>query len=172
MTDQQNISEAVESLIGKKPFKLIIPIISPDPLPKRSLLDKILRKPLREVENQREIVITSCVVGNMFRIANRALLLPTEIYGEATFDTIIPIIKDHIADVTYIVACSIQNNEHEPDENLIRFINNNFIVDNLYDCFFQALDHMGMQSFLNSIVLARGTVQILNPSASPLDGRE
>lgn len=75
-------------------------------------------------------------------------------------------------DIIYIIAVGIQNSRREPDEDLKQFIRENFDAEDIYKTLFPVLENIGLQSFMNSIALAKGTVKILEPSASPIDGRE
>lgn len=166
MTTEDTIrSLAGETLVGKEPFSITIPIDQP----KRSIWDWITRKPIIK---DRNFTINSCKVGNMFRIASKALTLPDQIAKGDLYQVLLPLFQEHLTTIIYIVAASIQNNKHEPDRELISFINDNFDHEDLYTCLTYSLDNVGMDSFLNSIVLVKGTIQVLKPKSSPLDGSE
>ncbi|RZJ90977.1 MAG: hypothetical protein EOO20_06605 [Chryseobacterium sp.] len=172
MEEKEILSSVTETLIDKPAYTVTVQIKEPKTLPKRSLLDKLLRRPVPVQELERSFVINPCVVGNMYRIAGRAVKLPDTILNGSMSESMIPVINDHLDDVVYIVAAGIQNSKREPDAELIEFINDNFEAEDLYNTLLPILENLGMQSFLNSIALAKGTVKILQPSASPLDGRE
>lgn len=108
----------------------------------------------------------------MMRVAGRASLLPDELKEGSMVGAVMPLVHAHIEDVVYIIAVGIQNSKREPDEDLLRFINDNFDAEDIYSTLFPVLENVGLQSFMNSIALAKGTVKILEPSASPIDGRE
>ena len=118
---------------------------------------------------KRKFTIYPCVVANSVRIAGRVVLLPDEIKQGDVGSDINKIIHEHSRDIIYIVACAIQNNRYEPEKWLIDFIANNFTNEQLYLPLYYSLDAVGMQSFLNTIVLAKG-VTILK--TSPIDGSE
>ncbi len=155
-----------ETLIAKPKFKITVPIADP----KRSLWDYLLRKP---VITERTFTIYPCKVGNMFRIASRAITLPKELAQGSLSEVLMPLFSEHLTTIIYVVAASIQNNKQEPSKELIEFIKNEMDHDDLYECMQHALENLGLESFLNSIVLARGTIIILKPKeTSPIDGSE
>lgn len=167
MTAEDNIrSLAGETLIGREPFTITIPIDNP----KRTFSQWLRREPLI---TERTLVIKPCKVCNMFRIASKALTLPNEIGKGDLSEVLLPLFYDHLPTIRYIVASAIQNNKYEPAPELINFITDHFDHDDLYKCMSYALDNVGLDSFLNSIVLIRGTVQVLKPrETSPQDGSE
>lgn len=171
MEEKKILQSVADTLIEKPLFTVTVTIKDPVPLRKRSIFDRLLRRPRQFQELERSFEIKPCVVGNMYRIAGRSVNLPAEIMDGSMAQAMLPVIKDHLSDVVYIVASGIQNTKDEPTEELISFINDNFDAQDLYDCLLPVLENLGMQSFLNSIALAKGTVKILKP-ASPLDGSE
>ena len=165
-TEDSIRSLAGETLIGREPFSITIPIEEP----KRTFLQWLRGEAL---VTERTFVIKACKVGNMFRIASKALTLPNEISQGDLSEAVLPLFNDHLPTIRYIVAAAIQNNKHEPATELINFITDHFDHEDLYKCMSYALDNIGLDSFLNSIVLIRGTVQVLKPrKTSPLDGSE
>lgn len=167
MTTEDTIrSLAGETLIGKESFSITIPIDQP----KRSFIDWLKRKPIIK---DRTFTINACKVGNMFRIASKALTLPDQLSKGDWSQVLLPLFQEHLTTIVYIVASAIQNNKDEPAKELISFINDNFDHEDLYTCMAHSLDNVGMDSFLSSIVLVRGTVPVLKPKkTSPLDGSE
>jgi len=172
MQEQDILKAITDTLIEKQVFTLTVPIKEPLPEPKRTVLDKVFRRHNQAVELERAFTITPCIVGNMYRIAGRAANLPAEIMDGSLAGSMLPIINNHLSDMVYIVAAGIQNTKREPDAELIQFIEDNFEAEDLYKALLPILENLGMQSFLNSIALAKGTVKILKPNASPQDGSE
>ncbi|WP_124558696.1 hypothetical protein [Pedobacter sp. KBW01] len=172
MEEKEILQNIADTLIEKSVYTLKVPIKEPLPATKRTLIDKVLRRPIVQPETVREFKINPCLVGNMYRIAGRAVKLPDEILESSMAASLLPIINEHLSDLVYIVAAGIQNTKREPDPELIEFIEDNFEAEDLYEALLPILENLGMQSFLNSIALAKGTVKILKPNVSPIDGSE
>jgi len=172
MQEKEILQSIAETLIDKPGYELTVSIKEPTPIPKRKMWDKLFRRTVIEQELERTFVINPCVVGNMYRIAGRAVKLPGAILEGTQAQSLLPVIHDHLDDLIYIVAAGIQNSKREPDPALIEFIKDNFEAEDLYNTLLPILENLGMQSFLNSIALAKGTVKILKPNASPIDGSE
>lgn len=179
MTDNEIIGAAADALTEKAKFSITIPVSVPDeakPLPKRTFWDWLLRRPIpvhEPVETERELVFHPCKVANMSRIARTALLLPGEMISGELTAAVLPLLADeaHKNNMIYIIASAVQNNHLEPAENLINFLNLNLDHEDMFLCMHKSFGELGMQSFLNSIVLAKGTIMILKPT-SPNDGSE
>jgi len=165
LTEDNIISGAGEAMAGKDPFKITIPIAEP----KRSFWKWIIRKP---VEKERTFMFSPCKVGNMFRIAAKAVTLPKEIIQGQQSEVLLPLFAEHLNTIIYIVAAAVQNNKYEPKKELIQFIHDNMDHEDLYTCMLYSLDNVGLDSFLSTIALAKGTIQVLKPKVSPLDGSE
>jgi len=158
--------------------KPIMPEQPPTPeQPKYTWLDRLLGKPKPnpvlpepiQPELERTITIHPCVVANSARIAGRLVLLPEEIKQGGMNEIMLPLLAAHQQDITYAVAAGVQNDRHEPQPDLIAFIEDNFDQWQLYEALHYTIEALGLQSFLNSIVLGKG-VTILNPS--PADESE
>lgn len=171
MQDKDILQGVAETLIGSASYTITVPIKEPI-VHNRTFWDRLLRRPIVKIETERTFIINQCVVGNMYRVASRAVTLPHEILSGTQAQSILPIINDHLHTMVYIVAAGIQNTKDEPEAELIEFIQDNFVAEDLYNSLLPVLENLGMQSFLNSIALVRGTVKILEPNASPLDGSE
>lgn len=171
MEEKEILSGIAGTITDKPVFTITIPVKEPKKSA-YSIWDRIRFKARRLVQLERTFVINPCVVNNMYRIAGRAALLPDSIKNGTLSETVLPLITHHLDDIIYIVAAGIQNTKREPDHDLIEFIKDNFDAEDLYNCLNPVLENVGMQSFLNSIALAKGTVKILKPNASPKDGRE
>lgn len=176
--EEREIFSGIAALITDKPkYEFTIKIANPKtPVrPKRTFLDWIRRKPLPPlppVETERHFVINPCKVGNMYRAAGAAIGLPEEIREGGLAETMIPELDKHLGTIVYIVAAAIQNNRNEPSRELLDFIEENFDNIDLFTAFANSIDGLELQSFMNSIVLARGTTTVLKPKANPVDGSE
>jgi hypothetical protein len=174
----RKVHQGVVNTFTEKPkltFTVPVSWVPPVEPVKRSLFDKVFRGKaiqLPSVETERTFTIYPCKVANMWRLAGAASELPEEIREGTLAEIVLPLINDHLTTIVYIVAAGIQNNHEEPSPDLIQFIERNFDSEDLYTALFPVLENIRMQSFLNSIVLAKGTVNILKPKASPTDGSE
>lgn len=176
MLQEQNIYPAVTATLNEKPkYEITIPLtVLPEP-PKRTILDRIMRKPVPEPETERTFVIYPCKVCNMYRVAGVAARLPSELKGGTYSEVYLPLIHAHLKDVVYVVAAGIQNNREEPAPDLIRFIEDNFDAIDLFNTLQPVLENVNMEAFFNTIVLMKGAVDILRPKkekTSPKDGSE
>lgn len=169
------LTSIVDTLTGKPVYRLTIPIkwLPDPPKVKRSLWDWLTRKPmpvLPDLETYRTLEFWPCVVGNQYRVAGRAVLLPKEIFEDQSYN--IDLIREHQPNIVYMVAAALQNNHLEPDPELITFIERNLDGIDLINTLIASFQALNMQSFTNSIVLMKGAVSILKPKASPNDGSE
>lgn len=175
--NEKNIYQGVANTFTEKAkFTITVPVSwLPDRAPvKRTIIDRIFKgraKEEPEIETERTFTISPCKVANMYRIAGASVGLPDEIKKGGLAEAVMPLITDHLPTITYLVAAGIQNDHNEPDPDLIQFIERNFDCEDLYSCLSPILENLGMQSFLNTIVLAKGTVKILSKT-SPTDGSE
>ncbi|WP_443945605.1 hypothetical protein ACJVDH_00405 [Pedobacter sp. AW1-32] len=172
MQDNEILHAITETITDKPVYTTTVSIKRPVPIPKRSIWDRLRKKPIIKQETERTFTINPCVVGNMYRIAGKAIDLPDEVFQGTISEVVLPLIYKHINDIVYIIAAGIQNDRDEPDQELINFIKDNFESQDLFDALQPVLENIGMQSFLNTIALAKGSVKILKPKASPLDGSE
>ena len=179
MTDNEIIGQAADALTEKAKFAITIPVTwRPEPKvkPRAGMFDLLLKKQTPEAapETERELVFYPCKVANMSRIARTALLLPNEILSNEINEAVLPLIADetNLDNLVYIIAAAVQNNHLEPARELLDFIKMNMDHDDMFLCLHKSFGVLGMQSFLNSIVLARGTVSVLKPATSPADGSE
>jgi hypothetical protein len=162
------------------PYKLVVPIrwqkarFEPSK-EKRTLLDKILKRPvpmveIPQTETHRTFEISPCLLGNMYRIASRAALLPKEIYGGEAVAVLFPLIPIVLPHLVYMVGAAIQNNHLEPDPELLLFIERNFTQSMIHEALVASIEGVDLQVFYNSIASVKGTINIINPEASPSDG--
>lgn len=173
MKDNQIIQAVVDALTGKVIYEFTIRVnyIEPISQPKRSFLDKILRRPAPtdpEPERERLFQIRPCVVTNQYRISAKALSLPVDLFEEQ--EKMLAYVPEHLPTMVYIIAAAVQNNHLEPDLDLITFFERNLDNLDIADLLVASLQGTNMQSFLTSIVLMNGMAKILEPKSSPLDG--
>lgn len=175
MDSRQIIKGAVDELTGKMIYEFTIPVkhVEPAILPKRTLWDRVLRKPppsIIEPETERSFQIYPCVAINQYRIAGEALTLPVDLLEDET--QALTYVPEHLPTMIYIIAAAIQNNYLEPDKELIQFLERNLDNIDILKILAASLQNANMQSFLTSIVLMNGMASILKPEANPIDGRE
>ena len=152
----------------KSKFTITIPI-KWRPEVKRSLFERIFKKKPPQLSAQETFTISPCVCANQQRIAIAAMTLPNEVFVGGMPETVLPIIADHNGTIVYIIAAGIQNNHEEPSADLITFIERNFDNEDLFTFLFPVIESLYMQEFLNSIVLMRGTSNILKPKPAPTE---
>lgn len=169
MTEQEIIDKVTALTIGKKIRDVVVPIRE-FPVWKRwanALLPRRYRfKPYKIFE------VYESVSGNAFRIANVAMGLPEEILGNTMYEISLPLIHKHHKDIVYVVATGITNSKAEPPSSLIDLLAWNLPYDELYEILNAILDGAGMQAFINSTILIKGTDSILKPRIDPIDGSE
>lgn len=167
MEESRILKSITDTLTGKKVHQITVPVkwVPKKPWWKRLSFRKTV------IETHRTFDIWPCIVSNQYRIAGNAALLIEGLYDDHSSN--IKFINDNQPIVAYIVASAIQNNHLEPDPELIDFISNNFDGEDLYTALQASFDNLGMQAFSSSIVLLKGTVQVLIPEqTSPNDGSE
>lgn len=176
MQDKEILSGVADAFTDKKLGDITIRVaelIEPTQ-PEYTWWDWMRRKPKPAPvlpELQRTFTIYRPRVGNMYRIAGRAVLLPQEIRSGEIRAVGLELMNAHLKDIVYIVASGIQNNRHEPTTELITFIEDNFDNTDLLGALIMIIDTDEIQSFFSSIDLVRD-VTILTPQSNPLDGSE
>lgn len=122
---------------------------------------KPFKKPIKQ-ETEREFKIYRIRVCNMRRVAGVGYKLP-ELPDLNTVDTMekmtgisFPLVHDHLDDIIYLVACCIQNNSKEPEKELVKFISDNFVLEELLDVIITCLNQSGLMSFSLAIQMLRG----------------
>lgn len=158
------ISASVDTFLEKAKYTLTVPLLTR----KRTLWDWIRRKP---AETERSFTIYPCKAANMARIARAALTMPTEIQGDTSTFQSIPLIHECMDTVLYVVAAGIQNNQHEPDPQLIEFLRNNCDAIDLLHAAYYVMENVNMESFSNTTVLIRGAISIIKKTG-PIDRSE
>lgn len=174
MNDTQIVQGVVDALTSKLlyEFKVKVKHVEPVIQPKRSLWDRISRKPVERIqpETERSFKIWPCVAINQYRIAGKALSLPDELFDDDT--KTLSLVPEHLPTIIYIIAAAVQNNYLEPDPELITFFERNLDNPDIVQILAASLQAANMQDFSTSIVLMNGMATIVKPKTSPQDGRE
>jgi hypothetical protein len=145
---------------GEKPIYTITVPVKWRPA-KDVIIGKLLR---RELEQEQTFTIEPLVICVCVRIAVRVKMIPKEVISGNILEAALPLLEDHLHNMAYIIAAAIENTYLEPQKGLIEFIEKNFTVDQLFEGLHASLNAMNLQSFLDSIVLMKGTVNILKPT--------
>ncbi|WP_316778423.1 hypothetical protein [Pedobacter antarcticus] len=115
------------------------------------------------MKRRRVFKIYPILVGNRKRISTRAsFVLPENLFTDGTLDIskAWKVIHERTDDFIYIVALCIQNNKKEPSRHLIDFLT--WIDDHqFYNILDQSLSLAGIESFMRSIILIKGS-NVLN----------
>jgi hypothetical protein len=175
--NENEIYSGIADVLIDKPYTLVIPVRWQPPVlqVKRSLVDKLLRRPMpvpADPERYRRFEIYPAVVGNQYRIIGRAVTLPDELKAGELTESVMPLIPIHMPNMVYIIASAIQNNHLEPEPELLLFIERNFNSRQIFEALYQSIEGIGLQDFMNSIVLTKRAISIMKPRTSPEDGRE
>ncbi len=144
--------------------KHIHQIIVPVRVQKRSLLDRLLRRP---VETERTLTFYPCVVANQYRVVDACMQLPNELWQQEYLN--LPLLFEHQTRIVYIVAAALQNNYLEPSPALIKFLERNLSGEQLSEALAASVKALCLNSFLESIVLLKPTARILDPDAEPVE---
>lgn len=151
----------INMLNQEKPeYSLTVPVTW-NPKKKWSFLNWLLRKPTPSAASERTFTFKLSVAANMTRIAKVAMNLPKELFGNTAEEMLMDKIQDCSKDMVYIIAAGIQNTSAEPDSKLIEFIEKNFDSQSLHQGFQIAIAQLGLEYFMASIAILRGTTSIL-----------
>lgn len=118
----------------------------------------------------RSFKLRPLLVANMYKVASRASKLPNQIEvveGGDLYAATMPVIASHFHDILYIVAICLQNDRNEPTQKTIDFIKFNFTTPEIVDVLMACLGTSKIENFMHTIVLVKGTSQILKPKTSP-----
>jgi hypothetical protein len=175
MEDKQIISAVVDTLTGKVLYEFTIKVrrVVPVEQPKRSLWDKIMRKPVlipSEPETERTFQIWPAVAVNQYRIAGAAVKLPVDLFEDPT--KMLAYVPEHLPTMIYIIAAAIQNDYCEPEKEQITFLEKNMDNLDIAQALAASLQGANMQAFTTSILLMQGEAMILTNEGSPIDGSE
>lgn len=168
-TDNEIIKAVADTLTDAPIYEMVVKVRVPEQpeVPKRTLMDRFLRKPLppiAEPELFRTLIFYPCVVANQYRIAGECALLPEQIWQEVEWN--IPLLVEHQKRIVYIIAAALQNNHLEPEPALITFLERNMSGKQLARALVASYQTLNMEDFIDSIILMRAAVKILQPEMS------
>lgn len=171
MQENKVLSGVVDTLLEKEISRISVPHMA---IARRSIIDKLLFRRRKTIEVVKEFIIRPIKVCNWSRVAGVAVLLPNELIDGTFAEGVLPLMADELVKdrMVYLVASAIQNDLHEPSPDLIAFINDHFDAKTMSDAVTASLDAMGMPDFLNTITLAKGSINFLKAEESPIDGSE
>lgn len=146
MNDDLIISAAAEVLTDKPKGEITLRVIDLPQPPRYPFIDWMLNKRDKTTFSYRTMKIYPCKVGNMYRVAGKALEVPDLVTGESLISLAITHSNHCLPIVNYITACVIQNSEKEPNPDLLKLIWNNFDVEDLQLCLIPSLEgHRGSE---------------------------
>ena len=129
----------------------------------KNIVDRIL-KYLRIRKPHHKFILSRLLVGNLQRVAKQAALLPNEMFGKQGYKPVLNLCDDHLDKLIYMVAVGIQNNRKEPGKKLLRVIREEFSIDDLNQSMHLLVVQMGINSFINCIVLIKGASVLQSPN--------
>lgn len=149
--DEKDIlSRAAKSFADESLQKVILPV-EPKTRLGRILTNLGLRKRKELVYHLRKIK-----VGNRKRIAARAVKLPSDIFSSSNIiRSFFHAGNDFTDDLIYITAVALQNDRHEPSEELLdalRWLDD----DDFFTILDKSLSTLNIQAFMSSIALIVG----------------
>jgi len=165
----QRLVRQETSDFGKLRYIMTVPVIW-RPAPKTSFMDRFKKtEPVREFETSREFVFETTVVGKVSQIVSKIIDLPNELYGDTPAELAINVVDKNYKDMVYIIAASSLNSVEEPSKELLKFIEMNFTFDMLKQGAQIAITQLGLDMFLNCLMILKGTSNVLNPKTLNLD---
>lgn len=128
ISENEITGASVDIFLEKAKYTFLIPLSEPVITYKPQLWwQKWLRKPkqVQSQETERSFTIYPCKAANMARIAGVALSLLEDVNTGIAPDKRIQLVNNQITNMLYTAVAGIQNNQHEPDPELIQFLRNN-----------------------------------------------
>jgi hypothetical protein len=125
---------------------------------KPNLWQRIMfKKPIKE----RTFTLYRVRTCNIDRAAIIAEKLP-ELNGdinslEQLVELSMPLVKNHIKDYCYLIACFIHNKSTEPPKKLVKYLYNNLTNEELFEYVRLCLTTSGLMSFMSATLLLKGT---------------
>lgn len=168
MTEAEILKKVVDLTIGRKIGDVVIPIRK---VSFKYRFLELLRGNFKPIP-YKVFELFESVSGNTFRIAAAAAQLPNEILGNSVAEAALPLIEKHHSTIVYIVAAGITNTKAEPSNELIDMITWNLSYKDLHEALHTILGGAGMEAFINSTILTKGTDKILKPKIDPMDAEE
>ncbi|MFC4212155.1 hypothetical protein ACFOWA_13225 [Pedobacter lithocola] len=109
---------------------------------------------IRCITNKRVFVLRPLLVGNMFRIASKVVLIPSNFLEQNLTTAIMVGANQHLSKLVYCVACALQNDHREPTNRLIKLIENEFTLSDLCQIFDGILLQINTKDFMEIYHLA------------------
>jgi hypothetical protein len=133
--------------------------------------DKVLIKYGRKQKPKEfhEFEIRPMLVGNRYRISTRVEGIPEEVLKTDFVKLLMT--PAYITIGIYCAAVGIQNDEHEPDEELLNIIRYQFDDTDLFHALDKIFKTIAVKDFINSIILMKGTsvLNVQEPVANDAD---
>ncbi|WP_256013108.1 hypothetical protein [Desertivirga xinjiangensis] len=134
----------------------------------KTFLDKLLVKLRLKKKQIMSYELRPILVGNRYKIACKALNIPSSILESGIMTAIMKGSHDHTDDFIYIAAVAIQNDRNEPSKELLeelRWVDDKTLAV-LLD---KALSTIDVQAFMKSIILILGAEILSQKKVSPTD---
>lgn len=155
MNKKQTLVKVVETMT-EKPITITVQIKNVVPVKKISFFERLKGKKQAQPETERKFVLRPLTVGNIYRIAPKILELPDDIDGDNLFLETLNLVLNHFESLVYIVAVGLQNDKHEPLEELMQFIADEFESKDFHICYHYIRDQINVVDFMQSIILIKG----------------
>lgn len=103
------------------------------------------------------------VVNTMYKVAEIAATLPTQIYGASDEAAVLRAISKETDKVLKMIALSIHNYHTPVPKELINYLKDNLNTITMLEAFNYTLQALGMENFLQCLILAGGNIKISQP---------
>ncbi len=128
------------------------------PIAKRSLIDKILKRP-----DTRVFDIRRACLGCLINFSGQVLAISgVENLAEMNVAKIISAVASDGNTMVRCLAILIENTENEPSLELVRFIRRNLDLPDMKAVLVHLLNHSRFEDFMSSIILVKG-MSLLKP---------
>ncbi|TXK52391.1 hypothetical protein FVR03_01355 [Pontibacter qinzhouensis] len=162
MVDKQLLSQVAATVTEKPIVEVTITV------KKRSFWDKLFRRP-----DKRLFEVKPTTVSSMYLMGERSILWDEKLFALLGSDdpanniaNALAVINANLEDVMYACAVVIQNDGKPPKKTLLKWLEDNTDALDLASIIVPLLGSTHMQAFLNSIVLVKGTGEVLKPKTS------
>lgn len=169
MQEEKDLLQAVAETVTDKP-KVEITIDAKNP----GFWNRLFKRKL-----QRTFIVKPTTVSSMYILGGKTVLWQEELFEIIKQDpdnlpAIIGLIQANIRDVIFCTAVIIQNNGEQPARSLVKWLEDNTDALDLAQIIVPVLGSTYLQSFLNSIILLKGTSEVIKPKSkmSPKDPEE
>jgi hypothetical protein len=116
-------------------------------------------------KKKRSFIIRPIYLGSLIRISRILLSIDLSTYNAKDLNSNYEMIDRNTGHVARVIAIAIQNNKHEPDVGLMRFILNNFSTADMMSVLTVVVKQMDLLSFMSTIVSIKG-MNILEKSTA------